>query len=81
MFVKTVGYFWENQYTPMTFLRGIGPLGSHKLLRGFVMKRMGRVHNDPEHIEALTNYMKEILLRPQCGEKALHHILEPGAWA
>lgn len=81
MFVKTVGYFWEKEFTPMSFLRGIGPLGSSSLLKGFVTKRMGRVEKDPLHLEALTNYMKEILMRPQSGEKALHHILEPGAWA
>lgn len=74
-FVKTVGFFWERHFTPMYFLRGIGPLGSTSLLRKFVTGRMCRVHNSPEKIEALTAYMQEILMRPCSGEAALHHLL------
>lgn len=87
-FFKFLRNQWSKGVTINGFLQYLGP-GAYSMVDWVIGKRydgdrlMGitGISNDDDTKDLAVDYMHQILTAPPAGEKALNHILEPGAWA
>ena len=68
---------WENNITPMSVIRTIGPFGP-SLVRMYTDRRFHFL--PPTENDALRDYLYHICAQKGSGEYALGVLLQPGAW-
>jgi len=79
MLFSFVFLLWGYNYTPQFFIRLGGSYFGRSLAGAFINSRFPAMSD--EERKALAEYMYCISVPPPCGEYAINHILEPGAWA